>query len=333
MDFKTISQKIKGNYLFLYSFFIFFNSTPFSTFSQSTDTTGTDDSTKVVVKNMKGFHLGLQTGTLFANKYTSNLYDGYGLDPNGNKNNFTNSFLNQMLYAYGGYGGTQTDRIAQALNIAPNTWSFTPSDMPTKLKYNVAIQIGLNTRYCFDNKNSVILNLNASKLTVSGDFIIETTTPTNTGTGLQSTTFNTFIIMGGEERLTTQLGFQHIFGDTPLLNFFLEGGLDMIMTKYLKNQATINNLTVDLSSPYFTSSSIYYQPLSPYNQSAYGTFRYHNLEGVGFGIFAGIGFNLTLSTKYVIQLVYNPSYDKINIGASPKLTFQQSIGFRAYYNF
>ncbi|MHB8402300.1 MAG: hypothetical protein ACYDCN_09825 [Bacteroidia bacterium] len=237
-----------------------------------------------------------------------------------------------MLYAYGGYGGTQTDLVAQALKVDPGAWSFNPTDMPTKLKYNVALQLGLNTRYCFDNKNSVILNLNASKLTVSGNFIIETPTTVNSGS-LQTTNFNQFSIVGGEERLTTQLGFQRILGDNPLLNFFVEGGLDMTMAKYLKNQASINNLTLDLSSPYFTSSSLYYQPLNPYNQSAYGTFRYHNLEGVGFGVFAGIGLNLTLSSKYIIQLLYNPSYDKINIGAAPKYTLQQSIGFRAYYNF
>ncbi|HEX7415493.1 MAG TPA: hypothetical protein VF411_15745 [Bacteroidia bacterium] len=298
------------------------------------DTTDTDDAPPVV-KNMKGFHVGLQVGTVFANKYTANLYNGYGLDPNGNQNNFTNSFLNQMIYAYGGYGGTQTDRIAQALGVSPGpgTWSFNSTDMPTKLKYNVAIQIGLNTRYCFDNKNAIIVNLNATKLTATGNFIIETPTPINTGTGLQTTNFNQFSIVGGEERLITQIGFQRILGDNPLLNFFVEGGLDLVMAKYLKNTATINNLTIDLSSPYYTSSSLYYQPTNPYNQSAYGTFRYHNLEGIGFGVFAGIGLNLTLSSKYIIQLLYNPSYDKINIGAAPKYTLQQSIGFRAYYNF
>lgn len=304
-------------------------------FSQNTDTTNADDSPKPgpVVKNMKGFHLGLQAGTLFANKYTSNLYNGYGLDPNGNQNNFTNSFLNQMLQYYGGsYGGT--DLVAQALGVMPGMWSFGPQDMPVNLKYNVAIQVGLNTRYCLnDNKTSVILNVNATKLTVNGDFTIETPTPVNTGTGLQSNNINTFSIVGGEERLTTQLGIQRVLGDNPLINFFVEGGLDLTMAKYLKNQAIINNLTIDLSSPYYQSSSPYYQSLSPYGQSAYGTFRYHNLEGLGFGAFAGIGLNLTLSSKYIIQLVYNPSYDKINIGYSPKLTFQQSVGFRAYYNF
>ncbi len=300
-----------NNYLFLFLF------SSVSAFSQ--DTTSTDDGTQDVTKNLKGFHIGLQAGTAFANKYTTNLYNGFGFDPNGNPNNFANSFLNQTLQYYGGaYGGT--DRIAQALNIAPGTWTFGPQDMPVNLKYNVAIQVGLNTRYCFDNKTAIIYNLNATKLTVNGDFTIETQVPVNTGTGLQSSNINTFSIIGGEERLINQLGFQRILGDNPLLNVFVEGGADMILAKYLKNQIIINSLTTDIGSLYY-----------PY--PAYGHFRGHGLEGLGFGAFAGIGLNLTLSSKYIIQLVYNPSYDKINIGYSPKLTFQQSVGFRAYYNF
>ena len=289
------------------------------TFSQNTDTTNTDGGTQDVTKNMQGFHIGLQAGTAFANKYTTNLYNGYGFDPNGNQNNFTNSFLNQVLQYYAG-NGTTPDYIAQALGVQPGMWTFGPQDMPVNLKYNVAIQVGLNTRYCFDNKTAIIYNLNATKLTVNGNFTIETPTPVNTGTGLQSNNVNTFSIIGGEERLINQLGFQRILGDNPLLNVFVEGGADMILAKYLKNQIIINNFSTDIGSFY-------------YSQPAYGHFRGHGLEGLGFGAFEGIGLNLTLSSKYVIQLVYNPSYDKINIGYSPKLTFQQSVGFRAYYNF
>lgn len=302
---------LKNIYFFLFLFF------SVSAFSQ--DTTNADDGTQDITKNLKGFHIGLQAGTAFANKYTTNLYNGYGFDPNGNQNNFTNSFLNQVLLLYGGaYGGT--DRIAQALNVTPGTWSFGPQDMPVNLKYNIAIQVGLNTRYCFDNKNAVIYNLNATKLTVNGDFTIETQVPVNSNGFQGAANVNTFYISGGEERLINQLGFQRILGDNDKLNFFIEGGIDMILAKYLRNQITINNFTTDIGSLY-------------YLQPAYGHFRGHGLEGVGFGAFAGLGLNLTLSSKYVIQLVYNPSYDKINIGAIPKHNLQQSIGLRAYYNF
>lgn len=288
----------------------------FSAFSQQ-DSTNTNDDDQMISRNMKGFHLGLQAGTFFANKYTTNLYNGYGLDVNGNLNSFTNSFINQRLLAYAG-NGIQPDYVAQALGVQPGQWSFDETGMPINLKYNVALLVGLNTRYCFNNKSAIILNVNASKLSVSGDITINTLTP-NANTLQGGMSVNTFPIVGGEQRLITQLGFQQILGDNPVLNFFVEGGVDMTLAKFLRNQVIINSLTIDLGNYY--------------SQPAYGSVRSKNLIGLGFGVFAGAGLNLTLGNKFTIQLVYNPSYDKINIGASPKLTFQNSIGLRAYYNF
>jgi hypothetical protein len=283
--------------------------------SQVSDTTNTDTDDEVA-KSMKGFHLGLQAGTIFANKFTCNLYDGYGIDIYGNRNDFTHSFMYRAIVNDYGGGNGQTDRIAQYLGVNPGQWSFSENDMPVNLKYNVALLVGLNTRYCFNNKSAIILNVNATKLTVNGNFTIST----YANTGYQgASNVRTFSIIGGEQRLISQLGFQHVLGDDDKLNFFIEGGLDLTLAKYLKNQLIINNNTIDLSG--------YYSQLS------YAGYKPKNLIGVGLGFFAGLGFNLTLSSKYTIQLVYNPSYDQINIGLNPKFTFQNSIGLRAYYNF
>jgi hypothetical protein len=296
-------------------FFLFF-SVP--VFSQGTDSTNTDDDNPADTINLKGFHLGLQAGVAFANKYTTNLYNGYGLDVNGNRNTFYNSFLYQQIVINYGGGNGRTDLIAQALKVNPGQWSFDESCMPVNLKYNIALLVGLNTRYCFDNKNAIILNANATKLTVNGNFIINTSAANSSG--IQgATTYQTFVITGGEQRLMTQLGCQRVLGDNDKFNFFVEGGIDLTLAKFMKNQININNLIIDLT-PY-------------YSYPAYGSVRSHNLIGVGLGAFAGFGFNLSISSKYTIQLLYNPSYDRINIGASPKYTLQQSIGFRAYYNF
>jgi hypothetical protein len=298
--------------------FLFFAT---SAFAQQ-DTTNTDDDNKTTDKDLRGFHIGLQAGTMFANKYNTSLYNGYGLDVNGNQNTFLNSFLYQQIVNNYGGGNGQTDRIAQALGVNPGQWSFDESCMPINLKYNIALQVGLNTRYCFDNKTAVILNVNATKLTVNGDFTIYTSGTANTtsSSGFQgASNVQTFVITGGEQRLISQLGIQRVLGDNDKLNFFVEGGIDMTLAKFLRNQAIINNLTIDLTPAY--------------SLTGYGAVRQHNLIGVGLGGFAGLGINLAISSKYTIQFVYNPSYDKINIGASAKYTMQNSIGFRAYYNF
>ena len=287
----------------------------FPVFSQ--DSTNTDNDVKIKPKNLRGFHIGLQAGTLLANKYTSNLYDGYGLDVNGNKNDFAHSFMYQKIVNDYGGGNGQIDRIAIALGVNPGQWSFGQSDMPVNLRYNLAMLVGLNTRFCFDNKNALILNVNASKLTVTNEFTISSITATTSGFQ-GAANISTFSIIGGEQRLMSQFGFQRILGDNDVFNLFVEGGMDLILAQYLRNQITINNLNLDLSSYYA--------------QPGYGTVRSKNLIGLGLGAFAGIGLNVSLSNKFTIQLVYNPSYDKINMGANPKYTLQQSMGFRAYYN-
>jgi hypothetical protein len=296
-------------------FFLFFS---VSVFAQGNDSTDVDDDNPADTVNLKGFHLGLQAGVAFANKYTANIYNGYGLDIYGNRNTFLNSFLYQRIVNDYGGGNGLTDQIAMALKVNPGQWSFDESCMPINVKYNISLLVGLNTRYCFDNKNAIILNVNATKLTVNGNFAIYTSAANSSG--LQgATNVQTFGISGGEQRLMTQLGFQRVLGDNEKLNFFVEGGIDLTLAKFLRNQININNLIIDLT-PY-------------YSQPAYGDVRSHNLIGVGLGAFAGFGFNLSISSKYTIQLLYNPSYDRINIGAAPKYTLQQSVGLRAYYNF
>ena len=43
--------------------------------------------------NRKGFHIGLYLGGYFSNQYTAKLYDGYGFDADGNRNEFNSSFM------------------------------------------------------------------------------------------------------------------------------------------------------------------------------------------------------------------------------------------------
>ncbi|HKC68748.1 MAG TPA: hypothetical protein VKG26_10995 [Bacteroidia bacterium] len=301
----------------LIGLFLFFTSTSLA--QQDSTDTDDNDNKKPNNKSLKGFHLGLQAGTLFANKYTAGLYNGYGLDASGNQNTFYNSVMyNQIVYNYGG-GNGQPDRIAQALNVNPGQWSFDQSCMPINLKYNVSIMVGLNTRYCFDNKNAIILNVNGTKLNVNGNFTIYTSNANTSSSFQGSANVQTFVINGTEQRLMSQLGYQRILGDNDMFNFFVEGGIDLTLAKFLNDRATINNLVIDLTPTYLVNN--------------YGYIRSPHLIGIGVGAFAGLGINLTLSSKYTIQLLYNPSFDKINIGAAPKYTLQQSIGLRAYYNF
>lgn len=290
------------------------------------------DTVKTIPTSTKKLHMGLFIGTYFANKFSANMYDGYGFTTNGIKNDFTNSFINRYLNYYGGRSSnpasanTNTlsgnDLVAQTLGVSPGAWSFSQSDMPYEVSYNMTYLVGFNGSYNINKTSAIILNVNGTKLTVNGKFTIATTGSVTGSTALTNIRQET--ITGGEQRLMFQLGYQKILGDNDKINFFAEGGINVVMAKYLKNQLLIQNNTAGGAPLIIDLTAIY-------SQSDYNYYR-SKLTGVSVGIFAGLGINLTIDPKYTIQVLYNPSYDKINIGDSPTYKLQHGFGLRFYYN-
>jgi hypothetical protein len=273
-----------------------------------------DEKPKVI--NKKGFQTGLYLGSYFANDYTAELYDGYGFDAEGKKNLFESSFMYQKIVLQYGGGYGYTDEIALALNVDPNDWNFDESDMPVNMSYKTAFNIGWNNRYSVDNKNAVIFNINASRLTVAGNFSITTRPPSNS-TQINNS-IRTFAIKGVEQRLFFQAGYQRILGNSENLNFFIEGGLHATLAKFDKNEILIEYLLINL--------------VDIYDQPGYPVFYpVKKPVGLGFGAFAGLGINLNMNDKWTMQLVYNPTLEKINIVEDPKLTLNNGIGLRMYY--
>lgn len=278
----------------------------------------------------KGFHLGLYVGAYWANRSTAYIYDGYGFDQNGQRNTFANSILREQLVNVYGGGNGGTDLIAQLLNVASTDWYFRETDMPFNLRYTTTYLLGLNMRYQINKKAGITLNINASKLIVNGKFTIGTTgnsLGSGSGTGLvNQAKINQFTITGAEQRLMFQLGYQRIIGKHEKLNLMVEGGLNVTLSKAQKNQAFLNsdlngganNFTIDL--------------MSAYNQPPYNFYSAKYLIGAGVGAFGGIGLHLTINPRYTIQLLYTPSYDRINLGYTPNFKLQHGVGLRVYYN-
>lgn len=291
---------------------------------QAQDDWSESDST-AAAKPHKGFHAGLFIGAFQANGQTAYIYDGYGFDENGQRNSFSNSILyNQIVNVY---GNGNNDLIAQLLNVNHTDWHFTQNDMPFNLRYTTTYLVGFNTRYQFKKRQHIAININGTKLAVNGKFSI--TTNSNSG-GFQTpgsaSRVNQFTIVGAEQRLMFQFGYQRILGKNEKVNFVVEGGFNIIMSKAQKNQALLysdsyngaNNIAIDLMGVYNTP---------PYN---YYSAKY--LIGVGIGAFAGVGLNFNLNPRYSVQLIYNPSYDRIALGYSPEFKLQHACGLRVYYN-
>lgn len=267
----------------------------------------------------RSFKLGIYVGSYFANKYTAGSYDGYGFDMDGVRNTtFEKSWMYEKIVNQYGGGYGQVDQIAQAVGVASTAdWSFTKDDMPTNMRYTPAFLFGLQCRYSVDKKNAISLNLNAAKLSLSGNFTMTTRPPT--GSTQINNSIQTFGIRGGEQRLMIQIGYNRILGNNEKANFFVEGGINMTYAQFDKNEILINNLQIDLLEFYD------YQGI----QAGY----IRKPRGMGYGAYAGFGVNITMSEKFTIQLMYSPSYEGIKIGDNPKLKWQHGIGLRAYYNF
>src|SRR6218665_1369204 len=190
--------------------------------------------------NRKGFNIGLHLGCLFANKYTAGIYDGYGFDPDGNRNSFENSFIyNKIVVEYGGAYG-QPDLIAEALGVQHGEWSFNESDMPVNMRYSPAFLFGLQFRYSVDKRNAILLNVNGTQLNITGNFTISTH-PISNSTQINDA-IKTCNINGVEKRVMFQLGYQRLLGESEKINFLVEGGLNVAMAKSDKTQTTVGDL-------------------------------------------------------------------------------------------
>jgi hypothetical protein len=268
--------------------------------------------------NREGLNVGFQIGCYFANNYTASLYDGYGLDIDGLRNSFENSFMyNKIILQYGGMYG-QPDLVADALGVNHGDWVFNESDMPTNMRYQPAFLIGLQLRYSVDKANAILLNVNAIKLNINGNFTITTRPPS--GSSQINNSVQTQSIRGVEQRLGFQVGYQHIFYEEKNINPMLEGGMNVTLAKFDRNEILIGeSLLIDLTE-------YYYQP-------GYNAFSVRRPIGVGFGAFAGLGVNVNMSEDFRLQLLYMPSYEGINLGPNTGLRFQHDIGLRVYYGF
>jgi hypothetical protein len=265
----------------------------------------------------KGLYAGIYLGAFFSNPYSARLYDGYGFDLDGNPNSFANSFMNRKInfeLAQQSFGG---DQVAEQLGVAPGEWNFDESDMPTNLKYNIAFAFGLQGRYHLNNNDVFLFNMNFMRLTVNGQYTITTSSSAPVGELLPQNAVRTFGIRGQEQRIMFQIGYQRILGNNETFNWLIEAGVDLTLSKFEKNEAQLGNLVIDLTTFY--------------NQFGFQDIAARNLTGAAVGAFAGFGGQVEAGDKWVMQLVYNPLFQKVALGTDTKYGLHHSVGLRAIY--
>lgn len=264
------------------------------------------------------FLTGLYVGSYFANKYSASTYNGYGFDLEGNRNSFENSFMHQKIKNEYGGGYGQYDQIADALGVDQKQWEFNESDMPFNMRYVPAILVGLNLKFPVKKNGAFIFNLNGTKLNLEGNFTITTLRPQNPNPA-NNNNVHTFPIRGKEQRLQVQFGFQKVFGDEDeVFAFFGEVGINGTLAKFDQNRIYINYLDIDLTQ--WVNQTMFPAP-GPTRRPI----------GFGIGAFGGLGVNIDTGKKFLVQILYTLSHEKVNIGTNPTLKLQHGVGMRMYY--
>jgi len=257
----------------------------------------------------KGFRFGLNMGMYFPSKVSANYYNGSGfynnnIDPNGVRMYSIEERLNLTPQ--------ETQYITSYFNATG--FQFPRDAYPTAMRYNGGFNIGFQTAYDFNNKSSLVFDLNVCKVKAYDRFTMQLN-----GTSAQQngqTDIRIFNIQGNEQRLNLALGYRTGWALSGNGLYFMQFGGSMLGTKVINNVAILADrnyeLIIGAANP---AQMINYQPQT----------------GIGFGYYFSTGFFLPLGEHKNAELSLAFSKDKMILnmnefkGWNKLLTFCFSI--------
>ncbi len=272
--------------------------------------------------SIRGLYVGLNLGVYFANSNTAAIYNGYGYQRDGSLNNFANAWLNQAIQG----SPTNIRRTGDALGgLSEGEWTFNESDMPGTMTYSPSFMWGGHLRYMFSADFGVYAELNGSKPVTVGEFTIQRNAPSPDPT--QSNPLERFQIRGEEQRLAIHLGLHRVLmreslerkGASTSILPYVEVGGSVTFVKFEENIISLGELVppVDLS--------VFYDRQNQYIDVA------NLLTGSGFGGFASVGGQITLGSKFTLNIGYIANMTQINLGEFSEAGIQHMIVFKAIY--
>jgi hypothetical protein len=242
----------------------------------------------------KGFRFGLNMGMYFPSKVSANYYNGSGfynnnIDPNGVRMYSIEDRLNLTPQ--------ETQYITSYFNATG--FQFPRDAYPTAMRYNGGFNIGFQTAYDFNNKSSLIFDLNVCKVKANDRFTMQLN-----GTSAQpngQTDIRIFNIQGNEQRLQLGLGYRTGWALSGNGLYFMQFGGSMLGTKVINNVAILPDrnyeLIIGAANP---AQMINYQPQT----------------GIGFGYYFSTGFFLPLGEHKNAELSLAFAKDKIILNAN-----------------
>ena len=237
----------------------------------------------------KGFRFGLNMGMYFPSKVSANYYNGSGfynnnIDPNGVRMYSIEERLNLTPQ--------ETQYITSYFNATG--FQFPRDAYPTAMRYNGGFNIGFQTAYDFNNKSSLIFDLNVCKVKAYDRFTMQLN-----GTSAQQngqTDIRIFNIQGNEQRLQLGLGYRTGWALSGNGLYFMQFGGSMLGTKVINNVAILADRNYDLIIGAVNPAQMTnYQPQT----------------GIGFGYYFSTSFFLPLGEHKNAELSLAFSKDKM----------------------
>jgi len=243
----------------------------------------------------KGFRFGLNMGMYFPSKVSANYYNGSGfynnnIDPNGVRLYSIEERLNLTPQ--------ETQYITNFYNAAGG-FDFPRDSYPIAMRYNGGFNIGFQTAYDFNNKSSLIFDLNVCKVKAYDRFTMQLIGTSGQLNGQND--IRLFNVEGNEQRLNLALGYRTGWALSGNGLYFMQFGGSMLGTKVVNNIAYVADRNYDLiigaANP---AQMINYQPQT----------------GIGFGYYFSTGFFLPLGEHKNAELSLAFAKDKIILNAN-----------------
>lgn len=272
--------------------------------------------------SIKGLYVALNLGYYFANNNTAVIYGGYGYQRDGTINDFANAWLNRSIQGNPEFRRQTSD----ALGLADGEWAFTEDDMPGVMQFSGSFMYGGHLRYMFNADFGVYAEVNGTNPVTVGEFTIQTfsTSPDPT----QNQRLRRFGIRGEEQRLIVNIGLHRVLlreqferqaKSTTILPY-VDVGINFTFTKFEENFYSLDDGVVRDLTLFF-------------NQQNQFVDQANLLTGAGFGGFAAVGGQITLGSKFILNIGYNASFEQIKLGDVNERGLQSQVVLKAIYMF
>jgi len=230
---------------------------------------------------------GINLGAYFANPSTANYYNGSG-------EHSVEVALNRYY---------NRDRLIA--NVDEIIENFQIGDLPRRMQYNPAAQVGFFAGLNFNSGFAIIGEFNYTRLNLADRFTIFTDKFTSTTEPYRLLSD----IYGTEERIELRLGFQFTRYSKSYIHPFIESGLNITDTKVIENNVLVRGMEFNIREI----------RVDYYNVRDYG---------MGFGIYTALGVLMEVSDQISFRTAGSVSFSRINLGENTRIAPQYTLYLR-----